>query len=114
MGLVTTLEVPKRGDVFLIELDHAVGREIQKARPCVVVSPNELNSELGAYIVAPLTTGGHPYPFRTPCRFLKKDGHIVLEQIRTVDRRRLLRRMGRIPAPTLSKALAVLREMFAE
>lgn len=107
-------DAPQRGDVYLISLDPTQGREIQKTRPCVVVSPDELNAHLSTLIVAPMTTGGHPYPFRIPCRFQKKDGFIVLDQIRTVDRRRLLRRLGRVTQTTLGKALDVLQEMFAE
>lgn len=107
-------DAPRRGDVYLISLDPSQGREIQKTRPCVVVSPDELNAHLSTFIVAPMTTGGHPYPFRIPCRFQKKDGFLVLDQIRTADRRRLLRRLGRVTRTTLGKALEVLQEMFAE
>jgi len=105
---------PRRGDVFLVSLDPTTGREIQKTRPCLVVSPDELNSHLSTYLVAPMTTGGHPYTFRLPRRFEKKDGYIVLDQIRAVDRRRLVKRVGRISSGALSKALGVLREMFTE
>jgi len=98
----------------LISLDPTEGREIRKTRPCVVVSPDELNHQLTTFVVAPMTTGGHAYPFRVPCRFQKQDGHIVLDQIRTVDRARLVRRVGRLTVPTLTRALAVLREMFEE
>lgn len=104
---------PRRGDVYLIALDPTLGREIKKTRPCVVVSPDELNRHLSTFIVAPLTTGAFDYPFRIACRFQKKDGHIVLDQIRTIDRRRLVRHMGRISEPALGKALGTLREMFA-
>ena len=95
-------------------LDPARGSEIKKTRPCVVVSPNELNDHLGTLLVAPMTTGGHSYPFRVGCRFQKKDGYIVLDQVRTVDRARLVRRLGRLTPGTLSKSLRVLQEMFAE
>lgn len=95
-------------------LDPARGSEIKKTRPCVVVSPNELNDHLGTLLVAPMTTGGHSYPFRVGCRFQKKDGYIVLDQVRTVDRARLVRRLGRLTPGTLSKSLSVLQEMFAE
>lgn len=78
----------------------------------MVVSPDELNSHLSTFIVAPMTTGGHAYPFRLPCRFRKKDGFVVLDQLRTVDRDRLVRRLGRLNGATVSKVLAVLREMF--
>ncbi|MGK2933643.1 MAG: type II toxin-antitoxin system PemK/MazF family toxin [Gemmatimonadaceae bacterium] len=102
-----------RGDIFLVELSPTRGREIRKARPCVVVSPDELNADMGTFIVAPLTTGSHSYPFRIPCRFAGKDGHLVLDQLRTVDRVRLVKRLGALTAPTLAKALGVLQEMFA-
>ncbi|CAN5756801.1 type II toxin-antitoxin system PemK/MazF family toxin [soil metagenome] len=107
-------EHPRRGDVFLISLDPATGREINQTRPCVVVSPDELNEHLSTYVVAPMTTGGHPYPFRVPCRFEKEDGFVVLDQLRTVDRRRLVRKLGRLTPAAVSRALGVLREMFAE
>lgn len=103
----------RRGDVYLVQLNPTRGREIKKTRPCVVVSPDELNAHMGTFIVAPLTTGGHPYPFRIPCRFAGKDGHLVLDQLRTVDRERLVKRLGALTAPTLAKALVVLQEMFA-
>ena len=103
----------KRGDVYLIDLRPARGREIRKTRPCVVVSPDELNAHLQTYIVAPLTTGGHLYPFRVPCRFGGKAGHVILDQIRTVDRERLVRRRGQLTAATLQKILSVLQQMFA-
>lgn len=103
----------KRGDVYLIDLSPTRGREIRKTRPCVVVSPDELNAHLQTYIVAPLTTGGHRYPFRVPCRFGGKAGHVILDQIRTVDRERLVRRRGKLTATTLQKVLGVLQQMFA-
>lgn len=108
------MNAPRRGDVFLVSLDPTRGREIRKTRPCAIVSPDELNDQLSTFLVAPMTTGGHPYPFRIPCRFRKKDGYVVLDQLRTVDRDRLVRRLGRLSSRTLSRALAVLREMFEE
>ena len=104
---------PRRGEVYLVNLDLTIGREIRKSRPCVIVSPNELNAHLATFIVAPLTTGAHPYPFRVACRFDGKDGHVVLDQLRTVDRIRLSRRLGSLTAVTQQKVLAVLQEMFA-
>lgn len=112
MGVVNTGRVA-RGDVVLVALDPTLGREIRKTRPCVVVSPNELNGALSTFIVAPLTTGSHPYPFRVPCRFAGQSGHVVLDQIRTVDRVRLSRKVGRLGPSTLDRVLAVLQEMFA-
>jgi mRNA interferase MazF len=100
--------------VYLISLDPTTGGEIKKTRPCVIVSPDELNGHLSTFLVATMTTGGHPYPFRLPCRFDKTDGFVVLDQIRTVDRRKLVRPLGRLTPTTLSKVLGVLREMFEE
>ena len=105
--------VVRRGDVWLIALDPTQGRELRKTRPCVVVSPDELNAHLATFIVAPLTTGAHPYPFRVPCRFQRRDGHIVLDQLRTVDDVRLVRRLGALTPVTLGRVLGVLGEMFA-
>ncbi len=106
-------EAPSRGDVYLVSLNPTEGREIRKTRPCVIVSPDELNTNLSTFVVAPMTTGGHPYPFRIACRFEKKDGFILLDQIRTVDRRRLMKRLGRLTPSTLAKAMGVLQEMFS-
>ena len=103
----------RRGEVYLVELNPTRGREIRKTRPCVVVSPDELNAHLGTFIVAPLTTGSHAYPFRLPCRFAGKSGHVVLDQVRTVDRNRLIRCLGKLSTDALAGALTVLREMFA-
>ena len=103
----------RRGDVFLINLDPTVGDEIQKMRPCLVLSPDELNSYLKTFIVAPLTTGGHLYPFRVPCRFHSKSGFVVLDQIRTVDRNRFIRLVGKISPSVLDQSLWVLQEMFS-
>ena len=103
----------RRGDVILVELNPARGGEIRKTRPCMVVSPDDLNTHARTYIVAPLTTGGYPYPFRIACRFQGKSGYLVLDQIRTVDRERVVPRLGRISAATLAAGLAVLQDMFA-
>jgi mRNA interferase MazF len=104
---------PRRGDVWLVQLNPTRGSEIRKTRPCVVVSPNELNAHLQTFIVAPLTTGGHPYPFRVPCRFDGKDGHVIIDQVRVVDQERLTKRMGALTELTLRKVLSVLHQMFA-
>ncbi len=106
--------VATRGDVFLVDLSPTRGGEIRKARPCVVVSPDELNADLSTLLIAPMTTGAHAYRFRVPCRFQGKTGHIVTDQVRAVDRERLLRKLGRVAPGTLSKVLAILREMFAD
>lgn len=103
----------RRGDVFLVDLDPTRGSELQKTRPCVVVSPDELNAHLRTVIVAPLTTGGQPYPFRVPCRFMNKNGQVVIDQLRTVDRERLVRPLGRLSPATFALVVAALQEMFA-
>lgn len=112
MAVKTITRVPSRGEVFLVELDPTRGREIRKTRPCVVVSPDELNHHLRTTIVAPLTTGGHPYPYRVACRFAGKAGHVVLDQVRTVDHERLRKRLGLVSPATLRAVLHVLAEMF--
>ena len=112
--MVSTSGPVRRGDVFLVPLNPTQGREIRKTRPCVVVSPDELNGALSTFIVAPLTTGSHAYPFRVACRFAGRDGHIVLDQVRTVDRARLVRRLGKLSPAALTAALAILRAMFAD
>jgi mRNA interferase MazF len=99
--------------VYLITLDPSRGGEIRKTRPFVVVSPDELNAHLRTLIVAPLTTGSHAYPFRVACRFGGRSGHVVLDQIRTVDRDRFVRRLGRLSPKAVAEALKVLQEMFA-
>lgn len=104
----------RRGDVFLVALEPTVGTEIRKTRPCLVVSPDELNQRLRTLIVAPMTTGGQSYPFRVACRFQKRDGFVVLDQLRTVDTERLVRKLGRLSSTALSVALGILQEMFAE
>ena len=103
-----------RGDVFLVALDPTLGREIKKTRPCVVVSPDDLNRHLRTVIVAPMTTGGHRYPFRVSCRFKGKDGFVALDQLRTVDAERLVRKLGRLHPRTMTTALDILGEMFAQ
>ena len=112
MAVVTT-KFPMRGDVYLVGLDPTRGTEMKKTRPCVIISPDELNAHLQTAIVAPLTSAGKPYPFRISCQFDNRKGQIVTDQIRTIDRERLLRRLGRISESTLHSVLAVVREMFA-
>ena len=104
----------QRGDVHLVRLDPTLGSEIKKTRPCVVVSPDELNQHLRTVIVAPMTTGGHAYPWRIRCRFQKRAGFVALDQLRTVDHERLVRRLGEIGAEALTEVLQRLQEMFAE
>lgn len=102
-----------RGDVHLVRLDPTLGSEIQKTRPCVIVSPDELNAHLRTVIVAPLTTGGRAFPWRIRCRFQQRSGYVVLDQLRTVDRERLLKRLGAVSDQTLTDVLGALQEMFA-
>jgi mRNA interferase MazF len=110
---VVSAPAVRRGQVFLVGSGPTQGSEIRAARPCVVVSPDDLNLRSRSFIVAPLTKGRHPYPFRIPCRFRGQAGFVVLDQIRTVDRRRLLRSLGTLSSPTLARALSALRDMFA-
>ena len=105
--------VAKRFEIHLISLDPTVGREIQKTRPCLVISPDELNKNLRTVMVAPLTTQGLDVPWRVPCRFQGKTGRIVLDQIRAVDKSRLLKRLGLISPRTQMEVLEALRSMFA-
>ncbi len=105
--------VVKRFDVFLINLDPTIGSEIQKTRPGAVISPDEMNRHLNTVIIAPMTTRGRAYPTRVACKFQGKRGEIVLDQIRTVDKARLIKRVGRIDAQTQTDVLMVLGEMFS-
>ena len=109
MGMVVA-----RFDVFLVVLDPTVGREIQKTRPCVVISPDEMNLHLATAIVAPMTTKGKLYPSRVPVNFEGKDGLIVLDQIRTVDKTRLVKKLGTIDLDEQKAVLSILVEMFSE
>lgn len=105
--------VVKRFEVYLINLDPTVGSEIQKTRPCLVVSPDEMNRFIRTVIIAPMTTKGTSYPTRVLCKFQGKQGQVVLDQIRTVDKTRLVRRLGRTDKQTSAEVLSVLSEMFA-
>lgn len=107
-------KVIRRFDVYLVILDPTVGSEIQKTRPCLIVSPDELNRYINTVIVAPMTTRGQAYPTRVPCRFQDKEGLIVLDQLRTVDKARLVRRLGRVSQSTQRAVLTTLAGMFAE
>ncbi len=103
-----------RGNVYLVSLDPTRGSEIKKTRPCLVVSPNELNAHLRTVIVAPMTTGGHAYPWRPACQFQNRSGFLALDQLRTVDTDRLVKLLGRLDSTTVLTALNHLREMFEE
>ena len=109
MGMVV-----KRFDVFLVQLNPTIGREIQKTRPCVVISPDEMNNSVGTLIVAPMTSRGGDYPSRVICTFEDKVGQIILDQIRCVDKTRLIKKLGRISQDEQEFVLKVLAEMFAE
>jgi mRNA interferase MazF len=104
----------KRGDIWLVALDPAMGSEIKKSRPCVIVSPQELNQHLRTVILTPMTSKGFPAPFRVPVVHGGTKGLIVLDQIRAVDKSRLVKRLGAVSAKTLSATLATLQEVFAE
>jgi mRNA interferase MazF len=109
-----TLPAAKRGEIWLAALDPTVGSEIRKTRPCLIVSPDELNDHLRTVAAVPLTTGSHPAPFRVAARFQGKDGLILADQLRTLDRRRLVKKLGGIDRATLGAVLEVLRRMFGE
>jgi mRNA interferase MazF len=104
----------RRGEIWLAALDPTIGAEIQKARPCVVASPPEMHDFLRTVTVAPMTTGSHPAPYRISLRFRGRNGLILLDQMRTLDKRRLVRRLGIVTGATLRLTLATLREMFDE
>jgi mRNA interferase MazF len=105
--------VVNRFDVYLINLDPTIGSEIQKTRPCLIISPDEMNRFIRTVIVAPMTTKGLAFPTRIACKFQRKQGQIVLDQIRTVDKARLVRKVGRIDKQTQAEVLSILGEMFS-
>jgi mRNA interferase MazF len=105
--------VVNRFDVYLINLDPTVGSEIQKTRPCLIVSPDEMNRHIRTVIVAPMATAGKDYPTRVACRFKKKKGQIVLDQIRTIDKTRLVKKLGSINPETQLEVISVLQRLFA-
>lgn len=110
MDLVTAA---RRFDVVLVDLDPTVGAEMRKTRPCIVLSPDEMNRRLRTAIIAPMTTGGRAYASRVPIRFGPRDGHVALDQIRTVDRSRIVKRLGAADRATATTIAARLVEMFA-
>lgn len=101
-------------DVYLINLDPTTGSEIKKTRPCVVISPDEMNRHLSTVIIAPLTTKSHSYPSRIEVNFQRKTGWIVLDQIRTVDKRRLVNKMGKIDEQAIQNTKVVIKEMLVD
>jgi mRNA interferase MazF len=102
-----------RFEFYLVNLDPTVGVEIQKTRPCLIISPDEMNHHIRTVIIAPMTTKGRSYPTRVACKFKGKDGQVALDQIRAVDQNRLIKRLGRLDSKTGSIVLDVLSEMFA-
>ena len=105
--------VINRFDVYLINLDPTIGSEIQKTRPCLIISPDEMNRHIRTVIVAPMTTAGKDYPTRIKCKFKKKKGQIVLDQIRTIDKTRLIKKLGKIDPETQIEVISVLQRLFA-
>ncbi|MFM5965299.1 MAG: type II toxin-antitoxin system PemK/MazF family toxin [Dolichospermum sp.] len=106
--------VVNRFDVFLVNLDPTIGSEIKKTRPCLIISPNEINHYISTVIVAPMTRKGQPYPTRVTCQFQGKEGQIVLDQIRTIDKIRLVKLLGQITTEEQKAVLDILAEIFAE
>lgn len=106
--------VIERYDVYLVNLDPTVGSEIQKLRPCLIISPNEMNRHISTVIVAPMTTKTRDYPSRVVCRFDGKEGQIVFDQIRTVDKVRLVKKMGKISVTTIKQVQIALLQLFSE
>ena len=104
----------RRFEVYLVNLDPTIGHEIKKSRPCLVISPDELNRYISTVIVAPMTTKGRNYPTRVPYTFQGKDGQVVMDQIRTVDKPRLVKRLGKIDSKTQTEVFSVLSELFSE
>ena len=105
--------VVKRFDVYLINLDPTVGSEIQKTRPCLVISPDEMNHHIRTVIVAPMTSAEKDYPTRVSCTFRKKQGQVVLDQIRTLDKLRLIKKLGTIDSKAQLEVISTLQRMFA-
>ena len=106
--------VVKRFEVYLVNLDPTIGSEIKKTRPCLIVSPDEMNRHIATVIVAPMTTTSKVYPTRVKCKFEGQTGQVVLDQLRTVDKSRLVKRLGQIEKKTQQEVITKLAEMFAE
>lgn len=109
MGMVV-----RRFEIYLVNLDPTVGSEIKKTRPCVIISPDEMNHHIATVIIAPMTTKDRNYPTRVTCKFQGKNGQVVLDQLRTVDKKRLVKKLGRIDKKTQQSVLSTLAELFAE
>jgi mRNA interferase MazF len=106
--------VMRQYDVFIVDLDPTIGHELKKSRPCVLLSPDEMNLNIATVIIAPMTTKTHPYPTRVPLEFQGKSGWIVLDQIRTVDKSRLIKKIGELKPGTIKKVKAVIEEMLVD
>ncbi|MEJ2039454.1 MAG: type II toxin-antitoxin system PemK/MazF family toxin [Desulfosarcinaceae bacterium] len=105
--------VVKRFDVYLVNLDPTIGSEIQKTRPCLVISPDEMNRNIRTVIIAPMTSTQKEYPTRVSCTFRKRQGQIVLDQVRTVDKARFIQKLGTIDAKAQLDVISVLQRLFA-
>ncbi len=105
--------VVQRFDIFLINLDPTIGSEIKKTRPCLIISPDEMNRHIRSVIVAPMITAGKDYPTRVPCKFQGKKGQIVLDQICTIDKSRLIKKLGAIDPQTQVDVISILQRLFA-
>ena len=114
MAMVTVSQKPNRFDIFLVTLDPTQGAEMQKTRPCVVLSPDEMNQHLATVIVAPMTTTEREYPTRVAFVLSGKKGQIALDQIRTIDQSRLIKKLDHLSKPVQRKVLTTLQEMFKE
>ena len=101
-------------NVYLVNLDPTIGHEIKKTRPCLILSPNEMNKNIGTVIIAPMTTKSHKYPTRVPLTFQKKKGWIVLDQIRTIDKKRILKQIGKINEKTINEVKDIIKEMLVD
>lgn len=105
--------VVKRFDVYLVNLDPTIGAEIQKTRPCLVISPDEMNRNIRTVIIAPMTSAQKEYPTRVSCTFQKKKGQIVLDQLRTIDKARLIKKLGTIDPEDQLEVVSILQQLFA-
>ncbi len=106
--------VVRRFEVYLVNLDPTMGSEIRKTRPCLIISPDEMNRYIATVIVAPMTTKGKDYPTRVSCTFKGKRGQVVLDQIRTVDKSRLVQKLGVISQEAQSNVMSILAEIFSQ
>jgi len=104
----------KQYDIYLISLDPTIGHELKKSRPCIVISPDEMNQHISTVIIAPMTTKSHPFPTRVPIEFKGKEGWVVLDQIRTVDKQRLVTKLGQLRPSLIKKVKAVIQEMLVD